>query len=148
MRLLLDTNILIDYHLRRMPHWENVARIVAAGIFGDVQIWASTKSYTDVFYVAGKLVDPDELQQAFLKSFELIRLCSIDPEDIERAATLAWPNFEDCLVGIAAEKVKADAIVTRDAGGFARSQVEAMRPEQVLDALECERGLFYDRVVV
>ncbi len=148
MKLLLDTNILIDYYLRRMPHWNDVSRIVAAGFFGDVQIWASAKSYTDVFYVAGKLVDSAELQKAFSKSFELIELCSIDSEDVQHAAQLAWPDFEDCLVNIAAEKVKADAIVTRDATGFERSSVKAMHPAEVLEILASEHGLSYDLLAV
>ena len=148
MRLLLDTNILINYYLRRMPYWDDVSRILAAGLFGDVQIWASVKSYTDVFYVASKFVDSAELQEAFLKSFELIELCSIDSEDVRRAAQMACPYFEDCLVNIAAEKVKADAIVTRDTSDFERSSVKIFHPSQVLEILESKHGLKYDLLAI
>ena len=146
MKLLLDTNVLIGYYLRRQPYFGSVSKLLMARIFNDVQLWSSAKSYTDVFYVASRYVDPQKLQQAFLKSYELIDVCSIDSDDIKRSAELNWGNFEDCLISVAAEKVKADAIVTRDPKGFERASTAVLSPDQVLDMLEKERGLSYGAV--
>ena len=50
-------------------------------------------------------------------------------KDALRAARLEWKDYEDCLVAICADKVKADYLITRDIKGFARSPVPVMRPE-------------------
>ena len=52
--------------------------------------------------------------------------------------------FSDCLVSLAAEKVGADFLVTRDARGFERSRVPALSPQELFDYLERERGITYD----
>lgn len=146
MKLLLDTNVLIDYYLRRQPYFGSVSKLLMARIINDVQLWSSAKSYTDISYVASRYVDPQMLQQAFLKSFELIDVCSIDSDDIKRSAELNWADFEDCLISVAAEKVKADAIVTREPKGFERASMAVLSPDQVLGMLEKERGLSYGAV--
>ena len=146
MKLLLDTNVLIGYYLRRQPYFGSVSKLLMARIFNDVQLWSSAKSYTDVFYVASKYVDPQMLQQAFLKSFELIDVCSIDSDDIKRSAELNWADFEDCLILVAAEKVKVDAIVTRDPKGFEGASMMVLLPDQVLAMLENEYGVSYGDV--
>lgn len=146
MRLLLDTNILIDYYTVRMPYFEELTGLVVAREFGDIEIWASGKSYTDIFYVARKRFDEHELQRAFLDSFEMIDLCSIEPEDIKLAAELSWDDFEDCLIFVAAQKIKADAIVTRDVGGFSHSSIPAVCPLEALKLIEEEEGFVYEEL--
>jgi predicted nucleic acid-binding protein len=148
MKLLLDTNILIDYHLRRQPFFNDLAKLIIAGAFGDVELWTSAKSYTDVFYVAGKFVDRKALQEAFLKSFELFNVCSIDFDDLSRAAGLSWSDFEDCLISVAAEKIKADFIITRNTVGFKESNIPACSTSEILQLLETERGLRYESVAL
>ncbi len=146
MRLLLDTNILLDFYLRRSPFFEELVGLVAAKTFGDIEVWASAKSYTDVFYVAKKAIHPNELQRAFLESFEMIDLCSIEPDDVKLAAQLSWDDFEDCLIFVAAQKVKADAIVTRDVEGFAQSGIPAVRPSDALRLIEETEGFVYEEL--
>ena len=99
-----------------------------------------------IINVASKYVDPQMLQQAFLKSFELIDVCSIDSDDIKRSAELNWADFGDCLISIAAEKVKADAIVTRDPKGFEGASMAVLSPDQVLAMLENKYGVSYDGI--
>lgn len=51
MKLFLDTNALIDLVARREPYVSDVGKLCIAAYFGDVQLWASTQSYADAYYV-------------------------------------------------------------------------------------------------
>lgn len=82
----------------------------------------------------------------FLKSREHMNVCSIDGNDIARAAFLAWADFEDCLVYGAAEKVKADYVVTRDAGGFSASRIPVRSASEFFEEYGKAAGVFYDTV--
>ena len=59
---------------------------------------------------------------------------------------LAWMDFEDCLIEMAARKVKADFLLTRDASGFAQSKLPVKRPEAFLEWVERECGFVYEDI--
>lgn len=143
MRLLLDTNVLIDYFGRREPHFCDCTRLLTAAWFGDVELWASAKSFTDIFYLLARACGRAELQQSFIRSLSVLKICSIDGRDIEAAAGESWQDFEDCLISRAAEKIGADFILTRDVRGFERSRVRALSPGAFFEWLRNERHLEY-----
>lgn len=75
----------------------------------------------------------------------------IEPVDLtgaslERAARLGWDDLEDCLIALAAERVGADYLITRDAKGFARSTVPAVSPDAWLNIMREEHSLDYGEV--
>lgn len=144
MRLLLDTNALIDLFGRRQPFFADCERLMLMRLFGDAELWTSAKSYTDVFYVLKKPLGSEAVQRMFSKSMEYLNVCSIDGADIARAASLEWPDFEDCLVSVAAEKIKADYILTRDVRGFSASKIPACSATEFFEEYGRSKGVFYD----
>lgn len=144
MRLLLDTNVLIDYFSRRQPYFESCIQLRAMQAFGEAELWASAKSFTDIFYVLRKKVDPRALQRAFVESGSFLNICSIGPEDIRAAALAQWDDFEDCLINQAAQRVKADVILTRDKEGFSTASISVKSPAEFFTELKNEKGIEYD----
>lgn len=132
MRVLLDTNVLLDFYLRRPGFFEDAAALFVAAWLGLTETWASAKSFTDVFYVGAKAVGPDAIQSAMESSLATLRVCSISDEDIRLCLSRRWKDFEDCVVARAAERVRADLIVTRDAKGFELAPIEVCSPAQAL----------------
>jgi len=118
--------------------------LLVAQDFKDVELWASAKSFTDVFYVTQKAVGSMRLQQMFLESLKFLHVCSIGLADIQGAAQLAWDDFEDCLIDVAARKVKAAFIITRDASGFSQSKIPALSAHDFIAWQDAEKGLSYE----
>ena len=143
MKLLLDTNVLTDFYLQREQFSTNINSIAAAAIHGDVELWASAKSYTDIFYIGKKYFTSSVLQNAFLESFKFIHVCSIDIEDIKTAAKECWSDFEDCLIHKSAQKVNADLIVTRDSKGFTKSTVKTATLAEIIKMF-ADEGFYYE----
>lgn len=144
MKLFLDTNILIDYFARREPFVTSLVQLRIMQFFGDVELWASAKSFTDIFYVLHKQVGSDELQRAFEECASFLKICSIDGDDVVEAAKLRWPDFEDCLIDRAAQKVKADFILTRDLKGFGQSKIPRKDVQSFIAWMDKEWGVGYD----
>lgn len=132
MKLLVDTNVLIDGYLKRDPFYEDWREIRLIQMMGDIELWASAKSFTDVHYVASRYLDSRRIQRAFLESFSYLHVCSIDGNDVRRAAEAQWRDFEDCLVYQAAQKTKADYILTRNKQDFEEDRIPAITPEELL----------------
>ena len=145
MNLLFDTNVLIDYLGRKEPFFANAERIVAAGFFGDATLWMAAQSPKDAFYVLERYIDPQRIQQALLKAYEIITPVALTTDDLATAARLQWDDYEDCLVALAAQKARADYLITRDAKGFERSMVPALSPTEWLVLRERD-GIIYDAV--
>lgn len=147
MRLFLDTNVLIDYLAGREPFSQLAQRLLIMRMFGDAELWVSAQSFADAFYVVGKYVDKQDLQRAFAKSGEFLNVCSIDGNDIMAASKRSWPDFENCLVAICAEKVKADVLVTRNEKDFAQSSVQPIHPDDLIAELE-GKGLVCEEIAL
>ena len=146
MRLLLDTNVLIDYFGKRAPFYDDCKQLLIMQVAKDAELWSSSKSYTDIFYALRHAVPSGQLQKAFAASFERIKPCAVDAEMLRTAALREWDDFEDCLVAVCAERVQADYLITRDKSGFARSKVPAISPSEFLDWIEDRYGFRYDTI--
>lgn len=144
MKLLLDTNVLVDYFGARRPFCDQWELINALQMTGYAELWASAESYTDAFYLLRRAVGSEKLQDMFLENLSFVRVCSVDEDDIRKAAERSWSDFEDCLIAVCAEKVKADYIITRDAGGFKRSKIPAMDAPSFFTMLEEDYGIVYE----
>lgn len=148
MNLLLDTNVLIDYLGRKEPFFQQANKVLMAAYFGDVRLWVPAQSVTDAFYVLSRYVEPSRLQAAILEALQLVAVIDLTGDDLQRAARLSWPDMEDCLIALAAEKATADFLITRDASGFERSMVPALSPLDWLAMMENDKGIIYDEVDV
>lgn len=146
MKLFLDTNVLIDFYQERRPFYEDVKKLQVMEEFGDAELWVSAKSFTDIYYVMKRQCAGADILRGFDASFEFLNICSIDGNDVRDAARLEWPDFEDCLIELAARKVKADYLLTRDASGFSQAKTPVKRPDSFLDWVERECGFSYDDI--
>jgi len=144
MRVLLDTNIIIDLIAQR-EGYQAIQKLLIAQHFGDIELWVSAKSYTDVFFILCKNIPSQALQEAFLTTLKHFQVCSVDGVAIEQAATKKWDDFEDCLISVSAENIGADFIVTRDKNGFTKSPVTCITPVGLIQELE-QQGLVYEEL--
>lgn len=148
MRLLLDTNVLIDYYSRREPHWQNALKLRIAAAFGDVELWASSQSFPNIEYILRKAIPVAELREMFTQSMDFLKVCGTTSEDTDAAFRSGWPDLEDFLIARAAKRVKADYLITRDAAGFAQSPVRVMTPTAFIKMLEDEYDIRYEEITL
>ena len=139
-RILIDTNVLLDYLLTREPFYEDAARIVLACADGKVKGCIAAHSISNMFFIVRKDYNVKERREL------LINLCSIfDVEGIDKAKLLAglqnedFSDFEDCLQEECAVNVMADYIVTRNPKDFEKSRVKVIDPEGLILLLQKNR---------
>ena len=148
MRIFLDTNVLFDLFAQREPFFEATEKLFIMQAFGDAELWAAPQSYLDIFYVLNKGDSSEGLQSALGKSLERVNLCATDHSDMVAACTAGWNDVEDALIGIAAKKVDADYLLTRNEKqpGFNTLGIPALSPEDFLTHLRTEFNVSYDSV--
>lgn len=126
MRILIDTDVLLDVALIREPHAEQstaVLRWAEAG--GDAAVaWHSLANCAYLLRARGR---------PFLS--ELIQIIEVAPAstaDARRALALPMVDLEDAFQAAAALAWGANAIVTRNTADYRRSPVDALTPSAFL----------------
>lgn len=146
MKLLLDTNVLVDYYARRMLFWEDTLKLRIAEHFGDVELWVSAQSFSDIEYILRKAIPIGELREMFAESAQFLKICGVSTADVHEAFQSGWPDLEDCLIACAAKRVKADYLITRDKKGFSRSTVPVMSPREFISWFQRSHGIEYEEL--
>lgn len=135
MRVLLDTNVVLDVLLRR-GDWVSQGEVVwQESVAGRLEGCITASSLTDVFYIARRLAGQDRARQAIRECLDALTVLSVGREDLECAYGLAATDFEDAVQISATIRAGLDAIVTRDPSGFAESPVPVWSPSQLVASL-------------
>ena len=133
MRILVDTNILLDYILDREPYGEAARCVVKACKDGTIKGCIAAHSISNMFFILRKVYAPEE-RRILLKSLcTLFEVESIDKRKIERALlNKEFSDFEDCLQMECALSFGADYIVSRNPKDFQNSKVPCIDPKELV----------------
>ena len=114
MKILLDSNIVIDSLAMRTPHNKNSDAIFTLIINKDITGYINTSSVTDIYYVIRKTFNDTDSRQKIRELLKLLEAIEVTKGDCYAALDSLIPDFEDAVVAVCADKVNIDYIVTRD----------------------------------
>ena len=134
MRILIDTNIILDLVQNRAPYSENASKIINSCITKENSGYISSHSLVDLFFILRKDKTVEERKALILN---LCRFFTIVPEEDTYFISICnnhdWNDLEDGLQMKCAEIENLDYIITRDReNGFKNSPVETINPEAFL----------------
>ena len=70
MKILIDTNIILDFLLDRVPFIENAIKLMKTIDEGKIQAYITANSITDIVYIARKTFTLDEIRFTVLSLME------------------------------------------------------------------------------
>jgi predicted nucleic acid-binding protein len=133
MRVLFDTNIIIDFVGKRIPFYEDSSNVFKLAIHKTITGIVGAGSITDVYYLARRnYLDSERSKMAIVKLIEILVPVDTKAEDIDTAIKLEFSDFEDAVICATAIREKADYILTRNVNDFANSPVKAITPAEFL----------------
>ncbi|CVH80236.1 type II toxin-antitoxin system VapC family toxin [Rubneribacter badeniensis] len=147
MRLLVDTNIVLDYLDERPSFFQSARKLMILGFLHELELWMSASQATDLFYLltnGGRASEAGEVKKSMRQARQFIRICSLTESDVDAALDSSWDDFEDACVYQCALRLKADAIITRNQKDFERSSIKVFDCDELFAYLEEEKGLAYD----
>lgn len=132
MKVLVDTNIIIDIVTGRHPFFQNSYQALKKCIdSGSVIIPAS--SFSDIYYIVRKSIGNENTRNALIDIIEFSTIADTKAVDIKKALKSDIKDFEDAIVCMIAKRIKADYILTRNKKDFINSPIKAIEPEEFLD---------------
>ena len=134
MRILIDTNIILDLVQNREPHTENASKIINSCVKLDNLGYISAHSLSDLFFILRKYKSVEERKAIILNLCRHFKILS-ETKDffVSICNNSDWNDLEDGLQMKCAEKENLDYIITRDEkNGFYNSPVKIISPEEFL----------------
>lgn len=137
MRVLLDTNVLLDALLAREPFVREAAELFALAERRRYAGVVAATSVPTVHYLVERQEDGDTALRGVGRLLRLFDVAAVGrPElSVERTWGAGFTDYEDGVVHAAAVAAACDGIVTRNGGDFAGSTVPVYTPGEVLAAL-------------
>ena len=135
MRVLIDSNIVLDVILRRAPWFGDAAQIVAACETGTLEGVLPASALTDIFYVTRRAADLAAAFAAVDLCLRVFALLPVDRATVARARHLPGNDFEDAIAIACAVIAELDAVVTRDRAGFTAAPLVVLTPQGLLGRL-------------
>jgi hypothetical protein len=130
MKILVDTNIIIDALTGREPFRESAEQIfmLAANQLQDMYITAG--SATDIYYLIKKhLHNTEQSKNTMSKLYQLFGILDVTANDCQDALLSNMNDYEDAVVSCCAKRNQMDYIVTRNIKDYKQSKVKALLPD-------------------
>ena len=133
MKVMCDTNIILDVLLDREPFAESSDKVLRLCERGMIEGYTTSSCITDIFYFVRKhLHDTERSYDVVDKLLQILRCADVDDRHIREALKMRRSDFEDTLVAVCAKSISCDCVVTRDRKGFADFELPVLTPAELL----------------
>lgn len=136
--IFLDTNIILDFLMKRDDFLKEAERILDMGYNQECKLFLSSLSslsslsFSNIAYIARQRYRGNELYDLLDKVREMMDVADVDKWAVERALKLRAKDFEDALQYYSALKINADYIITRNKKDFSFSDIKVLTPKEFL----------------
>ena len=127
MRVLLDSDVLIDVALKRVPFFEAASEVIRWAEDNPGQAAVAWHTLSNIFYIVRSDMRP------FIRNLlEFVEVASIETRQAKQALGFPMTDFEDAMQTAAALAFDAHYIVSRNLRHYHKSAVPAISPRQFL----------------
>lgn len=132
MKVLIDTNIILDFYCNRQDFYENSACIFDKACRGDIELWVSPISFVNFFYITRKDYSVTQRYEIMRGLLEICHIVQTDEHVIKNALSVDIPDFEDMVQLHSAILSNVDCVITRNVKDFIASNIPVLTPAEFL----------------
>jgi len=137
MRVLIDTNIILDVLLRRSEFWESSSAVLERLWERQDHGFVAATTLTNIYFIVRRATGKnDEAMRAVDKTLQWCEVAPVNRKVLDVARFSEMADFEDAVQAAAAQDCDVDIVVTRDKSGFLDSGLNVYSPEELLETLK------------
>ena len=133
--ILLDTDILLDVALDRLPYSGPASELLNRIEQGVEPACIAWHSVSNLYYIINPVRGGADARDFILELTSFVSVATTDTQGIRYAAQLPMPDFEDAMQVAAARASGARLIVTRNLRDYESSPIPALNAERALEEL-------------
>ncbi len=135
MKILIDTNIIVDVALEREPFFAESDRILTFVEEAQIQGYISASTFSDLYYIIRRDRGRDWTLEFLRQLATFCQVATVDNSVISIALTCKFKDFEDAIQYSTAVINLIDAIVTRNPRDFPVNTPRILTPNQLIQEL-------------
>lgn len=136
VKVLVDANVVFDLLLVCEPWYRESVVLFEAIEAKRVTGYVAAHTVTTLWYVCRKAFGAPKARAVVARMLSVLDVATIDADDFRRAITLPTADLEDACQVLAAERVGAAAIVTRNPRHFTDSPIGVVSPAHLVAQLD------------
>jgi len=140
MRVLLDTDVVLDVVIARVPFAKAAAELLDLNEQGLFEAYISGITPVNIFYIARKAKSSADLRQAISKLLQTVRVCPLDHSVLTNAFNSPFSDYEDAVQHACATASHLDAIVTRNLDDYKNATLPVFAPADFLNHIKARRS--------
>jgi predicted nucleic acid-binding protein len=121
-RILLDTNVILDFLLRREPNYGDAQDIIKEIVKGTIQGYITASMATDIFYLLQKTNGKTFALNSLDDLLVILDVLTVYKDDVYSALYSGWDDFEDALQAHVAVRSGIDAIITKNIKDYKKAK--------------------------
>ena len=140
MKVLIDTNVVLDILLNRVPFYNSSAYIEVLAEAKIITGYISASAITDIFFIAKGTLGKKSTKEALKNLLSVFKPATVTDNHIYQALNLDWDDFEDSVQYVVGEGFSANYIITRNIDDYASGSISVVTPEQFIKIVAEETG--------
>ena|SRR4028119_185225 len=138
MRVLLDSDVVLDFVLERNPFVEAAGELFELIAQGECDGYISGITPINVFYLMRKTKGMDKARQTISDLLIAFQVCPITHTVLKEAFALPFTDYEDAVQHASAAAIKLDAIITRNLVDYKNATLPIYSPINFLNHLKSQ----------
>jgi predicted nucleic acid-binding protein len=132
-RVLIDTDVILDFFFDRQPFSENAAKVFSLCETQEIKGFVTPVIISNVYYLLRQSTKHEKVIEKLKLLLSITDILVIDKAVILQALNSDFKDFEDALQNYAAEtNTKIDLILTRNLKDFRSSNLAVMTPDSFM----------------
>lgn len=133
MKVLIDTNVIIDFLLKRDFFYKESKEVLMKCTHENVEGFIAMHSVSNLWFILRN--ESKENRRKCLRIICLaLTVCNANHIEVYNAVkNESFIDFEDCLQEACAYQNKMDYVITRNVKDFKNSRVKALTPKDFID---------------
>jgi predicted nucleic acid-binding protein len=136
VRILFDTNVLLDVLLAREPFVEVSATLFDANVRGAVDGVVGATTVTTIYYLVARERRAATAQHHVKELLRLFDVAPVSRRVLVQAMDAGFDDYEDAVLAAAADGAGCDGIVTRNETDFGSAALPVYTPAELLTILD------------
>ncbi len=136
MKVLFDTNIILDVLLDRKPFADHASFLMSKVEQSEINGFLCATTVTTIHYLLSKHLDNKQALVSINSIMALFEVASVNRVVIESALKSKFTDFEDSVLHESARHAGVEYIITRNIKDFKKSKIPVFTPTEFLSMLE------------
>jgi predicted nucleic acid-binding protein len=135
VKVLFDTNILLDFALERQPWFTDSEQIIYFAEQKQIVGYVSASTISDLYYIIRKSKGKELAKEFLVNLTTICQIAAVDSSVISMALSLNFKDFEDAIQYSTAVMNNLDAIATRNPQDFPVQVPQILTPSQLIQSV-------------